>query len=127
MRSLQSSINPETDGVRVNAVMTGVMVPRATSGGGGRMSVKLPTDMPEDIGRAVVGVVAAGMGERTIITRAGGRLHGRALYIVGGEGYDIEEGLGNSESFWLGPKAAEHLGQAQEGIGRGSQWIMDLG
>lgn len=127
MRSLQSSISPETNGVRINAAMTGVMVPRATSGPGGRMSVKLPSDMPEDVGRAIVGIVAAGMGEKTIVTRAGGRLHGRALYIVGGEGYDIEEGLGNSESLWLGGKAAEHLRQAQEGIGKGSQWIMDLG
>jgi NAD(P)-dependent dehydrogenase (short-subunit alcohol dehydrogenase family) len=127
MRSLQSSINPETEGVRINVAMTGVMVPRATSGPGGRMSVKLPSDMPEDVGRAIVGIVAAGMGEKTIVTRAGGRLHGRALYIVGGEGYDIEEGLGNSESLWLGGKAADHLGQAQEGIGKGSQWIMDLG
>lgn len=127
MRSLRSSVTPETDGVRINAAMTGVMVPRATSGPGGRMSVKLPSDMPEDVARAVVGIVAAGMGERTIVTRAGGRLHGRALYIVGGEGYDIEEGLGNSEGLWLGAKAAEQLGLAQEGIGRGSQWIMDLG
>ena len=127
MRSLRSSIVPEADGVRVNAVMTGVMVPRATSGAGGRMSVKLPSDNPEDIGRAVVGVIAAGVGEKTIVTRAGGRLHGRALYVVGGEGFDIEEGLSNSESLWLGPKAAEHLAQAQEGVGKGSQWIMDLG
>lgn len=127
MRNLHSSINPERDGMRVNAVMTGVMVPIATSGAGGRMSLKLPSDMPEDVGRAVVGVLAAGNGERTIVTRAGGRLHGRALYVVGGEGYDIEEGLGNSESLWLGPKAAEHLAQAQEGIGKGSHWIMDLG
>ena len=127
MRSLRSSINPEIDGIRINAAMTGVMVPRATSGAGGRMSVKLPSDMPEDIARAVVGIVAAGLGEKTIVTRAGGRLHGRALYIVGGEGYDIEEGLSNFEGLWLGPKATEHLGQAQEGIGKGSQWIMDLG
>jgi NAD(P)-dependent dehydrogenase (short-subunit alcohol dehydrogenase family) len=127
MRNLRSSINPETDGLRINAILTGVMVPRATSGVGGRMSVKLPSDMPEDVGRAVVGVVAAGMSEKTIVTRAGGRLHGRALYVVGGEGYDIEEGLDNSESLWLGPKAADHLRQAQEGIGKGSQWIMDLG
>jgi NAD(P)-dependent dehydrogenase (short-subunit alcohol dehydrogenase family) len=127
IRNLQASINPERDGMRVNAVMTGVMVPIATSGAGGRMSVKLPSDMPEDIGRAVVGVIAAGNGEKTIVTRAGGRLHGRALYVVGGEGYDIEEGLNNSEGLWLGPKAAEHLAQAQEGIGKGSHWIMDLG
>jgi NAD(P)-dependent dehydrogenase (short-subunit alcohol dehydrogenase family) len=33
MRSLRSSLDPEKDGVRVNAVVTGMMVPRAFGGG----------------------------------------------------------------------------------------------
>ena len=132
MRSLRSSVDPEKDGVRVNAVVTGMMVPRAFGGVGGRMSVKLPSDMPEDVGRTVVGVVAAGSAEggngvwyergseRGVTERD---LHGRAIYVVGGECWDIEDGLNRSEQIWLGAKPSEMLTKAQEGIGRQSQWI----
>ena len=132
LRSLRSSADPDKDGVRVNAVVTGMMVPRAFGGMGGRMSVKLPSDMPEDVGRTVVGVVAAGAAEgangiwyergceRGVTERD---LHGRAIYVVGGECWDIEDGLTRSEQIWLGVKPSEMLTKAQEGIGRQSQWI----
>ena len=132
VRSLRSSIDPDKDGVRVNAVVTGMMVPRAFGGIGGRMSVKLPSDMPEDVGRTVVGVVTAGAAEggngiwyergseRGVSERG---LHGRAIYVVGGECWDIEDGLDRSEHVWLGAKPSESLAKAQEGIGRQSQWI----
>jgi NAD(P)-dependent dehydrogenase (short-subunit alcohol dehydrogenase family) len=132
MRSLRSSIDPEKDGVRVNAVVTGMMVPRAFGGVRGRMSVKLPSEMPEDVGRTVFGVVPAGTAEggngvwyergseRRVTERD---LHGRAIYVVSGECWDIEDGLNRSEQIWLGVKPSEDLTKAQEGIGRQSQWI----
>jgi NAD(P)-dependent dehydrogenase (short-subunit alcohol dehydrogenase family) len=132
VRSLRSSIDPEKDGLRVNAVVTGMMVPRAFGGVGGRMSVKLPSDMPEDVGRTVVGVVMAGSAEggngvwyergseRGVTER---ELHGRAIYVAGGECWDMEDGLNRSEQIWLGAKPSEILTKAQEGIGRQSQWI----
>lgn len=115
VRSLRSAVDPdpERDGVRVNAVVSNVMVPRATATAGGRsMSVQLPPDRPEDIARIVVGVVATNSstpaisstantadadGAGTGITNGGGIwyekghergirerfLHGRILYAAG--------------------------------------------
>ena len=138
VRSLRGSVDPERDGVRVNAVVTGMMVARAWAGAQGRMSVKLPSDIPEDVGRTVVGVVAAGSAEGgSGIWYEGGDgaekgeepgkvLHGRAIYVVGGECWDIEEGLRRSEQVWLGKEPSEVLNMQQEGVGTGSQWMLDL-
>jgi hypothetical protein len=158
VRSLRTGIDPdpERDGVRINAVVTNVMVPRAVAQSGGRsMSVQLPPDRPEDVARAVVGVVAtnsstpdingADASNGTGMTNGGGiwyekghergmrekYLHGRVIYAVGTECWDIQEGLDRSEAVWIGQKPAEALNRNMAGVGvnsAGSQssWILDM-
>ena len=158
VRSLRTAIDPdpERDGVRINAVVTNVMVPRAVAQSGGRsMSVQLPPDRPEDVAQVVVGVVATNSPTPDIngadsptgsgITSGGGiwyekghergmrekYLHGRVLYSVGTECWDIQEGLDRSEAVWIGQKPAEVLGRNMAGInsnnaGGQSSWILDM-
>ncbi|KAK5064792.1 hypothetical protein LTR84_000626 [Exophiala bonariae] len=155
LRSLRSTIDPdpERDGVRINAVATNIMVPRAVAQSGGRMSVQLPPDRPEDVARVVAGVIATnsstpGISESaTGITNGGGIwyekgfergvrekfLHGRLIYTVGGEGWDIQEGLDRSESVWVGGKSSEALAKGMTGLGLAakiagseSTWILDM-
>jgi NAD(P)-dependent dehydrogenase (short-subunit alcohol dehydrogenase family) len=155
LRSLRSTIDPdpERDGVRINAVATNIMVPRAVAQSGGRMSVQLPPDRPEDVARVVAGVVATnsstpGIGDNeSSITNGGGiwyekgfergmrekYLHGRVIYTVGGDAWDIQEGLDRSESVWVGGKSSEALARGMAGLGLAaknagseSSWILDL-
>ena len=68
VRSLRTSLTPEASNnptvptnikIRANAVCPGMLIPRTLSAVGGRMSVAMPRDEPEDVSRIVVGVVAA--------------------------------------------------------------------
>ncbi|KIW23922.1 uncharacterized protein PV07_12083 [Cladophialophora immunda] len=155
VRSLWTNIDPdpERDGVRINAVVTNVMVPRAVAQSGGRsMSVQLPPDRPEDIARVVVGVVATNASTPDInggdsssgsgIASGGGvwyekghergmrekYLHGRVIYAVGTEGWDVQEGMSRSEAIWLGQKPAEALNRSMAGLSLDGQstWILDM-
>ncbi|KAG9776181.1 hypothetical protein KCU88_g4954, partial [Aureobasidium melanogenum] len=186
VRSLRATVDPDPergDGVRVNAVVTNVMVPRAIEQDGGRMSVQLPIDRPEDVARVIGGVVAAGTTTsdtvNTVIsatgatslededgdnTRAGvggegkegeedrspiwyekgyergvrdRHLHGRVIYSVGLDCWDIQEGLDMSEPVWMGTRPSEALASSLDGLpsvtrpgtgadGQGANWILDL-
>lgn len=162
VRSLRTAIDPdpERDGVRINAVASNIMVPRAFAQSGGRMSVQLPPDQPEDIAQVIVGVVAAGSSTSatsearsdTGITNGGGTwyekgyerglreryLHGRVIYSVGVDCWDIQEGLDRSEPVWLGARPAEALARGMRGLNLASEpgagdvpaesasWILDL-
>jgi NAD(P)-dependent dehydrogenase (short-subunit alcohol dehydrogenase family) len=158
VRSLRTSVDPDPDrdGVRINAVVTNVMVPRAVAQAGGRsMSVQLPPDKPEDIARVVIGVVATNSSTPDIngtdgsngagITSGGGiwyekgfergmrekYLHGRVIYGVGTDCWDIQEGLDRSEAVWLGQRPAEALTRNLAGVnlnssGGQSSWILDM-
>ncbi|RVX73785.1 hypothetical protein B0A52_02675 [Exophiala mesophila] len=155
IRSLRTTVDPdpERDGVRINAVATNIMVPRAVAQSGGRMSVQLPPDRPEDVGRVIVGVLATNSstpsvpGGDTGISNGGGiwyekgfergmrekYLHGRILYSVGSESWDIQEGLDRSENIWVGGSSSEALARGMAGLGitgrmsgSESSWILDL-
>ncbi|OAP59432.1 hypothetical protein AYL99_06730 [Fonsecaea erecta] len=155
VRSLWTNVDPdpERDGVRINAVVTNVMVPRAVAQSGGRsMSVQLPPDRPEDIARVVVGVVATNASTPDInggdstggggIASGGGvwyekghergmrekYLHGRVIYAVGTEGWDVQEGMNRSEAVWLGQKPADALNRSMAGMSLDGQstWILDM-
>ncbi|ETI25329.1 hypothetical protein G647_02101 [Cladophialophora carrionii CBS 160.54] len=158
VRSLRTGFDPdpERDGVRINAVVTNVMIPRAVAQAGGRsMSVQLPPDRPEDVARVVVGVVATNSTTPDMIghdssdgggiTNGGGiwyekghergmrekYLHGRVIYAAGSECWDIQEGLDRSEAVWIGQKPAEALsrnmaGVSLNGAGGQSSWILDM-
>ncbi len=122
VRGLSSSIDLERDGVRVNAVLTNVMIPTAKTMQGGRMSVQLPVGRVEDVARVVTGVV----GDGSIVgTEGGGAVHGKVLYVTGDEAVDIEDGLRRSEKFWLGEKGSDILKRAEDGwTGGGVEWML---
>jgi hypothetical protein len=50
-------------------------------------------------------------------------LNGRALFVLGGEVYDIEEGLDRTEDLWLGRNITAKLEKAQKGLGTGDNWV----
>ncbi|KAJ9134355.1 3-hydroxyacyl-CoA dehydrogenase [Pleurostoma richardsiae] len=49
-------------------------------------------------------------------------IHGKAVYVAGGKGFDIEEGIGNLEPQWMGDKQARDLAKGQEVLGTGTPW-----
>ena len=119
VRSLSSSVDPN-DGVRVNAVMTNIMVPSVKAGAGGRMSLQFPPDRPEDVARVVASVVDdAVAGELAS--------HGRLLYVASGRAIDLQDGLDRSEGVWVGGTAKPVLDQATLAAGRDSQWMLGMG
>ena len=122
VRSFSSSINLERDEVRINAVLTNVMIPTAKTMIGGRMSVQLPVGRVEDAARVVAGVVGDGS---VMSSEGGGGVHGKVLYVVGEEAVDIEDGLRRSEKVWMGDKGKEGLERAEDGwTGDGVEWML---
>ena len=122
VRGLASSLDVERDGVRVNAVLTNVMIPTAKTMAGGRMSVQLPVGRVEDVARVAAGVV----GDGSIVgPDSGGGVHGKVFYVTGDEAVDIEDGLLRSEKVWLGEKGSDGLKKAEEGwTGGGVEWVL---
>ena len=118
VRSLSSSVDPK-DGVRVNGVMTNIMVPSVKAQAGGRMSLQFPPDKPEDVARVVASVVddaVAGVSAS----------HGRLLYVASGRAIDLQDGLDRSEGVWVGETAKPVLDQATLAAGRDSQWMLGM-
>lgn len=96
----------------------------------GWMSADLPVNKPEDVATALVGLCVAGPGTDPIwydeeeaegvkkMSSAGGMdwdhpletgVNGRGIFIMGGNCYDIEEGLDRTEELWLGKKVSGWL------------------
>ena len=147
MRSLRLHA-PHAFGVRVNAVcpwmtMTGMVAGIAQ----GWLHAGLPTNTPDDVAGIIGGLVAAGPGRvKSCLKVAEGDgesgkglegayntggcewddeakgLNGRAIYVEGGRGWDIEEGLAYTQPYWLGKGPCERLVQGQRVLGEGSNW-----
>lgn len=120
LRSLRTSIDPQKDNIRINAVMTNMMVPTVIPQAGGRMSVSLPSDRPEDVARVVASVV----GDAVAGDAAS---DGSVFYITGEQAVDVQDGLDRSEALWLGPIAKGTLDKASSGVGQGCHWMLGLG
>ncbi|KAJ3546565.1 hypothetical protein NM208_g1939 [Fusarium decemcellulare] len=71
----------------------------------------LPLNSPEEVARIIV----------QCATDKG--IHGKAVYVAGGRGFDIEEGINRSEPLWMGEKQAEDLARGQEFLATGSRWV----
>lgn len=150
MRSLRL-ITPDRFGVRTNCVCPWLtltkMVPDAIRQGWAKAG--LPSNEPEDVARIVVGLAAAGPGSGAQMLRkepeegesgrgiegtyntAGypwgereetGGVNGRAIYVEGGRGWDIEEGLAYTQPYWMGKSPCERLVQGQKILGQGNHW-----
>ncbi|EXJ67976.1 uncharacterized protein A1O5_08590 [Cladophialophora psammophila CBS 110553] len=129
MRSLRLW-TPTTFGVRVNAVCPSMTTTQMVAGiQDAWMAGGNPVNDPADIAKIICGVVAAGPGTGAVCvggidwdnSKAG--LNGRALFVMGGEAYDIEEGLDRTEDLWLGRVISKKLERAQKGLGKGDDWV----
>ncbi|ETN39488.1 uncharacterized protein HMPREF1541_05713 [Cyphellophora europaea CBS 101466] len=106
-RSLGESVDVRRDGVRVNLVATNMLLPSVVEAeGGGRMSVRVPGDKGDDVSNIVAGVIAEGL------HHDGEVLHGRVLYAIGEDAVDVQDGLRENESAWMGIRAKEALDRA---------------
>lgn len=144
MRSLRLYA-PETFGVRTNAICPSMTTTEMVAGiQDGWIAGGNPVNRPEDIAEVICGVIQAGPGTQAIwydedeghpLTKGrksvGGvdwddistGVNGRALYVLGGKVYDIEEGLDRTEDLWLGRIASAKLVKAQKGLGAGDDWV----
>lgn len=65
----------------------------------------LPMNTPDDVARLVLQCA----GDET--------LHGKAVYVADGKGFDIEEGINRLEPEWMGQNQASDLARGQEIVG----------
>ncbi|KAM5347491.1 hypothetical protein ACJ41O_010496 [Fusarium nematophilum] len=65
----------------------------------------LPLNTPDEVARIVVQCTADE------------RIHGRAVYVAGGRGFDIEEGIDRLELGWMGETQARDLARGQSILG----------
>jgi hypothetical protein len=70
----------------------------------------LPVNSPADVGRIMIEV---GVDRKW---------NGRAVFVEGGRGWDIEEGIEKTEPLWLGEKVSATLAKGQELLGDGTDW-----
>lgn len=105
MRSLRLYL-PSTYNVRLN-----VVCPWATDTemlGGVRdlwLQESLPVNTPDEVGRLILQCAR----DESI--------HGKAIYVAGGKGFDIEEGIDRTEPEWLGEEQSKDLARGQELLG----------
>ncbi|TKA69825.1 hypothetical protein B0A55_07502 [Friedmanniomyces simplex] len=70
----------------------------------------LPSNEPEDVARVIVGVLADG------------QVNGGTMYIEGGRGWNVEEGLLKTRREWLGEERERQLDRGSEMMGGGEHW-----
>jgi hypothetical protein len=70
----------------------------------------LPVNRPEDVGRVILEIAADG------------ESNGKAVFVEGGRGWDIEEGINRCEEQWLGLEVSRTLARGQEVLGDGTDW-----
>jgi NAD(P)-dependent dehydrogenase (short-subunit alcohol dehydrogenase family) len=141
---------PQAFGVRVNCVCPWMTLTGMVEGiEGGWKKAGLPMNEPKDIARVVVGLASAspafgpgmlrniecegasGRGLEGAFNTSGyawgeseceGGVNGRAIYVEGGKGWDVEEGLAYTQPYWLGKGPAERLVEGQKELGTGGDW-----
>jgi NAD(P)-dependent dehydrogenase (short-subunit alcohol dehydrogenase family) len=115
VRSLRLSL-PKTHNINVNAIcpwMTDtVMVDGIRENW---VRERLPVNSPESVGRIMLELAVGKDGEDK-------EWNGRAVFVEGGRGWDIEEGIDKTEEQWLGKEVAERLNRGQDVLGDGTDW-----
>ena len=143
MRSLRLFLPRAYPGLRINAVCPSLTLTKMVA----RIKDEwikrgAPVNQPSDVANVVVGIAASGPGRdaikydesqsqaRQMGKNAGGTnwddqsraLNGRAIYVAGGEGWDIEEGLDRTEHLWLGQEPSSTMTGAQRTLPIGDDW-----
>ncbi|KAH9206364.1 hypothetical protein DL95DRAFT_375393 [Leptodontidium sp. 2 PMI_412] len=111
LRSLRPYL-PKTHGVRTNAIcpwMTDTVMVKGIRDAW--MQNKLPVNTPEGVARVVVEVADGVV-----------RFNGRAVFVEGGRGWDIEVGIEGTEEVWLGAEVSRTLNRGQDVLGDGTDW-----
>ncbi|PVH77746.1 putative 3-hydroxyacyl-CoA dehydrogenase [Cadophora sp. DSE1049] len=140
LRSLRPYL-PKTHHIRTNAICPWMTDTAMVTGiRDSWISNSLPVNTPESVARVIVetalGTVPEG-GERMkdegvvegLAENAKGgekdgkvRYNGRAVFVEGGRGWDIESGIEGTEEVWLGEKVSRTLAKGQEVLGDGTDW-----
>jgi len=119
MRCLRTYLPPAFS-VRINAVAplatTTALLPSAVSKGFKEQG--FPLNTAEHVADVVLGLVAGShkVGEDAAAAlgqeKAGGRCNGLTIYVEGGRGWEVEEGLNATRDQWLGKGPNERLTKA---------------
>ena len=71
---------------------------------------QLPVNEPIDVARIIAGISCTeGM-------------NGKAIYVEGGRGWEIEDNIDRLEPQWLGEEQSRELARGQELLGAGNKW-----
>ena len=137
VRSLRTSLTPESTNnpnvptnitIRANAVCPGMLIPRTLSAVGGRMSVAMPRDEPEDVSRIVVGVVAASGDMSSKSTQQTSSQFHDALETAAAEGNESSTVKSiNAQNPWDDGKTSALHGKILYMLGGGQVWDVDAG
>lgn len=119
MRCLRTYL-PPTFGIRINAVAPIAtetkMLPSVVTKGFKEQG--LPINRPEQVADIVLGLVAGShrvAGDAAVALgqdKAGQKCNGLTIYVEGGNGWDIEEGLHNTRDQWVGKGPNERMMKA---------------
>ena len=80
------------------------------------MKARLPVNTPEDVGRVMLELAVGKDGK-------GRKWNGTRVFVEGGNGLDIEEGINAIEAQWLGREVSRTLNRGQEVFGNGTDWL----
>lgn len=132
--------------IRVNAVCPSATDTHMIAGiKAGWQDNGIKINSPEDVAKVLVAICAAGKGSQSVwydgLNGQGTRrrknrggidwdddereargMNGRSWVVLGGEAWDIEEGLDRTEDMWLGLQISDHVVAGQKSLGLGGSW-----
>ena len=113
MRAGRSSL-PVTHGVRINAVAPWFTATEMTKPIRDEwLAGSLPVNQPEDVAHLVAGLMASPSA------------NGKAVFVGGGQGWDIEAGLTSLRPRWLGAEHDLAIRATRAHMGTGTSWTKE--
>ncbi|KAF2238887.1 putative 3-hydroxyacyl-CoA dehydrogenase [Viridothelium virens] len=116
MRSLRSTlINSSPNPIRINAICPWFTETRLAKGVSSDWHANnLPVNQPIDVAKIIAGTMAAST------------LNGAALFVTGGRAWDVERGIDELQSQWLGEENHRAMVKGQAVLGNGDSWNSGL-